>query len=318
MGKALPMSADVTQSDVDSADARIAELAALAAEVRGQIRLRRAQSTRMSFAASFYAVVSIVRGSADKFNVWRGGVVSLLPLFVGSFAFIASDILTSHRVFSIISGTACCLFTAITGYCVLLHTPAEEAARRRDEACRKLDVNGRQLKELKHRQQSLASETKAAESHCTELAEQLEHLNKIRSAEYQRDRMFERNWRAMRSVEFEDYLEEVLRLLGYDIETTAITGDQGVDLIAAKRGIRIAIQVKGYVNSVSNSAIQEAFAGMAHYNCHHCAVITNSRFTSGAVQLAQSTGCILIHEDNFYDFVMGHLDLLRAANQTVT
>ena len=108
MGKALPMSADVTQSDVDSADARIAELAALAAEVRGQIRLRRAQSTRMSFAASFYAVVSIVRGSADKFNVWRGGVVSLLPLFVGSFAFIASDILTSHRVFSIISGTACC------------------------------------------------------------------------------------------------------------------------------------------------------------------------------------------------------------------
>lgn len=122
----------------------------------------------------------------------------------------------------------------------------------------------------------------------------------------------------MRSIEFEDYLEEVLQLLGYDIETTATSGDQGVDLIASKDGIRIAIQVKGYHHSVGNSAVQEAFAGKAHYQCHHCAVITNSRFTSGAVQLAQSTGCVLVHEDIFRDFVMGHVDLVSMTNQAVT
>ncbi len=312
------MSADVTQSDIDSVDARIAELAARAAAVREQKRSLNAQSTSAWCAASYFGIVSLVRGSADKFNLWRGGVVSLLPMFAGTFAFIASDILTSHRLFSIISGTVCGLFTAIAGYFVLLHTPAEDAFRRRGEARRKLAGLERQLKELKHRQQSIASDRKVAESHRTQLAAQLEHLNKIRSAEYQRDRMFQRNWKAMRSVEFEDYLEEVLQLLGYDIETTATSGDQGVDLIAAKHGIRIAIQVKGYHNSVGNSAIQEAFAGMAHYQCQYCAVIANSRFTSGAVQLAQSTGCILVHEENFRDFVMGHLDLTHASTETVT
>ena len=75
--------------------------------------------------------------------------------------------------------------------------------------------------------------------------------------------------------------------------------------IAVRQGVKIAIQVKGYHNSVGNSAVQEAFAGKSHYKCQHCAVITNSRFTSGTVELARSTGCILVHEDNFREFVMG-------------
>lgn len=113
----------------------------------------------------------------------------------------------------------------------------------------------------------------------------------------------------MRGVELEQYLEEVFTLLGYAVEATRTTGDQGIDLIVVRGNLRIAIQVKGYFNSVGNAAIQEAYAGMAHYKCHRCAVITNSRFTSGAVELAKSTRCLLIHEDNFRAFVFGEIDL---------
>ena len=130
------------------------------------------------------------------------------------------------------------------------------------------------------------------------------------SLEQRFQRLYSRPWRALRASEFESYLAEVLTSHGYDVQETGQSGDQGVDLIAAKQGWRIAIQAKGYSGSVGNAAVQEAYAGMAHYGCHCCAVVTNSYYTSGAVSLAQSTRCLLIHEDNFKDFVFGRIVLM--------
>ena len=89
------------------------------------------------------------------------------------------------------------------------------------------------------------------------------------------------------------------------------SGDQGVDLIVESNGKRIAVQAKGYLHAVSNKAVQEAYTGMVHHRCCACVVITNSRFTSSARELAASTNCMLIGEDEFPDFVMGKLDLCR-------
>ena len=99
------------------------------------------------------------------------------------------------------------------------------------------------------------------------------------------------------------------RLAGYSVETTNVSGDQGVDLMVTRGVLRMAIQVKGYHNSVGNAAVQQAFAGMAWYECDACAVITNSRFTTGTIELAESSNCLLIHEVNFREFVMGRLPL---------
>jgi HJR/Mrr/RecB family endonuclease len=127
------------------------------------------------------------------------------------------------------------------------------------------------------------------------------------SLEQRFQRLYSRPWKAMRAGEFESYLAEVLASHGYDVQETGQSGDQGVDLIAAKPGWRIAIQAKGYSGSVGNAAVQEAYAGMAHYGCDCCVVVTNSYYTSSAVSLAQSTRCLLIHEDNFKDFVFGRI-----------
>lgn len=118
------------------------------------------------------------------------------------------------------------------------------------------------------------------------------------------------NWSALAGIPFESFLADVFRELGYEVETTKASGDQGVDLVISRGGRRIAVQAKGYPGStVGNKAIQEAHAGMTFYGCHASAVITNSTFTSGAVQLAQAVNCALIDGKQIPDLIYGRLVL---------
>ena len=111
-------------------------------------------------------------------------------------------------------------------------------------------------------------------------------------------------------IAFERFLEEVFEVLGYDdVERTKATGDQGVDLIVTDGSQRIAIQAKLYSNNVGNDAVQQAVAGMAIYNCDRCAVITNSRFTNSARDLARANGCKLINGGRLRRIIRGEEDL---------
>jgi hypothetical protein len=129
----------------------------------------------------------------------------------------------------------------------------------------------------------------------------------LKSVQYQREELLRENWRAMRDVEWEQFLTRAFRLLGATVETTRVTGDQGADLVVEKGPIRQAIQAKGYHNSVGNGAVQAAVAGMAHYHCNACAVITNSWFTVSAEELAMSNRCKLIGEEQIPALVLGKL-----------
>jgi restriction system protein len=113
----------------------------------------------------------------------------------------------------------------------------------------------------------------------------------------------------MRGAEWEDYLVEVFRAIGGNVDPTGCTGDKGVDLIVEFGLRRVAVQAKGYFHTVGNPAVQEAVAGMAYYHCNACAAITNSRFTRGAKLLAASNHCTLIDEDEFPDFVLGKITI---------
>jgi len=99
----------------------------------------------------------------------------------------------------------------------------------------------------------------------------------------------------MSGPNFERFLERVFVTLGYpEVVRTQDSGDQGIDLVVGDGKERVAIQAKRYQGTVGNAAVQQAFAGMAHYGCDRCAVVTNSTFTPAAVALAASTGCKLI------------------------
>ena len=109
--------------------------------------------------------------------------------------------------------------------------------------------------------------------------------------------------------EFEQFLVDILRFLGYTAAPTGKTGDQGMDVIAERNGVRLAIQAKKYSSAVGNDAVQQVFAGMHHHRCQRCAVITTAGFTASARALAISTGCLLIDGSQIPDLIRGEIQL---------
>ena len=97
----------------------------------------------------------------------------------------------------------------------------------------------------------------------------------------------------MSGDEFEEFVAELFRKIGYVSNITKHSGDQGVDVIIEKNGVKIGIQAKCYAGSVGNSAIQEVVAGKSYYGLNKAIVITNSFFTKQAIELADSNNVIL-------------------------
>jgi restriction system protein len=134
-----------------------------------------------------------------------------------------------------------------------------------------------------------------------------QHARLLELLKSRRYRLAHSDWRSLRSTAFEDFIGEVFEDLGFLVEKTKVTGDQGVDLIVTGKGRRIAVQTKGYKDSVGNHAVQEVHTGMVFYTCRECLVVTNSRFTSAAVDLARSVGCILIDGSRIPELIEGKL-----------
>lgn len=113
---------------------------------------------------------------------------------------------------------------------------------------------------------------------------------------------------AMSPVAYERYCAEVLRYAGWQAHTTSTTGDQGIDVLANKQGVRVVIQCKLYSNPVGNSAVQQALAGRAFVNAHLAVVVSNAAYTRSARVLAQRTGVHLLHHRD-----LAHADRLFLA-----
>lgn len=99
---------------------------------------------------------------------------------------------------------------------------------------------------------------------------------------------------AMTGYEFENFLALLFTTIGYDVQTTKKTGDQGADLFAEKFGKKIVIQAKNYSDNVGNSAVQQVLAAKTFYGCDDTMVVTNSYFTPSAIELAKSGGVGLV------------------------
>jgi hypothetical protein len=114
--------------------------------------------------------------------------------------------------------------------------------------------------------------------------------------------------RLMSGSQFEIFLADIFRYRGYTVEGTGGSGDQGVDLVlTAPGGVRIAVQAKCYAESVGNSAVQQAYTGMAIYRCQRCAVVTSGTFTRGATDAAAAVRCQLIDRTQIQELIHGRI-----------
>lgn len=96
-------------------------------------------------------------------------------------------------------------------------------------------------------------------------------------------------------IEYEMFCVHILTSIGWSARITKASGDQGVDIIAEKGTLKAVVQCKQYSNPVGNKAVQEVFAGKQHELADIAAVVTNSRFTKSAEELAHTCNVILLH-----------------------
>lgn len=94
--------------------------------------------------------------------------------------------------------------------------------------------------------------------------------------------------------EFELFLKELFEKMGYLVEHTKLSGDQGADLIISKFGHKVAVQAKNYTANVGNKAIQEVVSAIKHYKADRGMVVATSDFTQPAIELAKSNDIELI------------------------
>jgi hypothetical protein len=93
--------------------------------------------------------------------------------------------------------------------------------------------------------------------------------------------------------DFEHFIANLFKNLGYKVNITPKSRDQGADIILNSDDDITAVQVKNYTQLVSNSAIQEVVAAKKYYHCNKAMVVTSSFFTPSAIDLAYANDVIL-------------------------
>ncbi|MCL2171879.1 MAG: restriction endonuclease [Defluviitaleaceae bacterium] len=91
--------------------------------------------------------------------------------------------------------------------------------------------------------------------------------------------------------DFEEYCARLLEINGFrNVRTTQKSGDRGIDILCEKNGETYAIQCKRHSGKISRKAVQEAYTGMAIYQCDIGAILTNSDFAQSAINDANDLG----------------------------
>jgi restriction system protein len=105
----------------------------------------------------------------------------------------------------------------------------------------------------------------------------------------------DRSGDSMSGADFEAFCAGILSKSGWTTRLTKGSGDQGVDIVAERGGMRLVVQCKRYAGPVGNGAVQEIIAGRAFEKADMAAVVTTSSFTTAAQALAASADVRLVH-----------------------
>ena len=94
----------------------------------------------------------------------------------------------------------------------------------------------------------------------------------------------------MTGPQFESFLAWFFERQGYHVTRTKKSNDHGADLILRKPGEHIVVQAKRRHQTIGVHAVQEVYAASAYYQAHRALVITTSKFSRSAVDLAHHLG----------------------------
>ncbi|WP_293099123.1 restriction endonuclease [Moorena sp. SIOASIH] len=113
----------------------------------------------------------------------------------------------------------------------------------------------------------------------------------------------------MTGREFEKFLAKLFKQLGYQVKRTPATADYGADLVIKKGDIKAVVQAKRKQGSVGIKAVQEVTGAIGYYQANLGLVITNSKFTETAKELAAKTDIMLFDRDDFKKLIKNGYDV---------
>ena len=89
------------------------------------------------------------------------------------------------------------------------------------------------------------------------------------------------NFAHLTPYQFEEFIAELFRKMGYSAFKTKSTGDYGADVIAEKDGKRVLIEVKQYSkgNNVTPKEVQRTLGSLHYHKANKAVFVTTSDFT---------------------------------------
>jgi restriction system protein len=118
---------------------------------------------------------------------------------------------------------------------------------------------------------------------------------------------------------FEEFVAELLEALGYEVEHTGGTGDEGADLRVARGGQRAIVQCKYHSQGVIGSPQLQKFLGTIHHTrCHKGIFVTTRTFTLAAERFATGHPIELIDGPRLVELVEQALGPGKKSRQEAT
>jgi Restriction endonuclease len=296
----------------------IARLETEAARVKIERRAAARQVARLTRRGRYLRLARWFRSPAQSIAHYPLAVFAIGPLVTGVVAFVLASLLVSN--WSLPFGGF--LIGAIAGALAaasLLYHPADELLPAEiAEAEAQSTVESARL-------QDLISATAQVDEQLATFLDQ--RRDAAMSGKLQRAMLLQRNWKTMRGSEWEDYIVEICRTLGANVQRgpvldiagrgagTPASGPRGVvrhaptTMFVTFSPRRIAVAAISEIDPFHTAAVQQVVHALAQQGCDSLGIITNARLTSGGKEFARSRRCTLIGEDEFPDFVLGKLSL---------
>ncbi|RIJ23811.1 restriction endonuclease [Henriciella barbarensis] len=146
-----------------------------------------------------------------------------------------------------------------------------------------------------------AQETKAVAK--ANVSDVMKRLLDDRVAEHGAKRDISRNVpEGITPLDFEVLCASAFKKQGWAAWTTQGSGDQGADVIAQYKQLKVVVQCKLYAGKVGNKAVQEVHAAKTFYGADMALVVCKVGYTISAQQLAQSSRVTILTYDELSDF----------------
>lgn len=125
----------------------------------------------------------------------------------------------------------------------------------------------------------------------------------LENAQRERQRRREEYWESLRGVEFEESLAQLYSNLGYAVEITKGSGDEGVDLFLQKDEKVIVVQCKGHEKPIGVGAIRDLYGAMIHFKADSAILACPAGFTIGVEMFATDKSIQLISATDLIEMV---------------